>query len=484
MTSFVSVVDRSTGAVLAQTPNANTQVASESIMKLLLAAYYLVSAGGYTQTPAARLTQLSYMLRYSDDDTATALFTPAAIPAIAARYGLTNTSNATDDPGHWGAARITAADMTRFLYQASVDPEVGPWLLPVMAQTAATGTGEDSDFSQAFGLNAISGTHGSKQGWGCDSYWTDPQCVISSVGYTAGAFVAILQLGDGYPDPMRATATEAATVIARATTAVLPVGSLDGVTSPAPDTLAVSGWAADPAAPGAPVSVQVIVTGPNGRKEFDGTSTGGPRPDVAAATPWAGAATGFSVDVQPQGAGSNQVCVNAVPATSGSSPQSVGCQTVSVSNLVGAVDAAEVLDDQIVVSGWAANPGNPGEQVQVQLTDTGPGGAVTLPGSPAGDDGPVATAGNPDYGGDHGFATTAPLTEPGAAHPVRHREQRRCRGGRRRRRPAAGLPDRDRPAGRRRWLAGPDPDRRRRDHGLRLGAGPERLGRAPADPAV
>jgi hypothetical protein len=235
------------------------------------------------------------MLRYSDDDTATALFTPAAIPAIAARYGLTNTSNATDDPGHWGAARITAADMTRFLYQASVDPEVGPWLLPVMAQTAATGTGEDSDFSQAFGLNAISGTHGSKQGWGCDSYWTDPQCVIGSVGYTAGAFVAILQLGDGYPDPMRATATEAASVIARATTAVLPVR---------------------------------------------------------------------------------------------------------------------------------------------------------------------------------------------AAHPVRHRGQRRRRGGRRRRRPAAWLPDRDRPAGRRRWLAGSDPDRRRRDHGFRLGAGPERLGRAPADPAV
>ncbi len=346
VTSFVSVVDRTTGAVLAQTSNANTQVASESIMKLLLAAYYLVSNGGYTQTPAARLSQLSYMLRYSDDDTATELFTPAAIPTIAARYGLTNTTNAIDDPGHWGAARITAADMTRFLYQTSIDPQVGPWLLPVMAQTATTGTGEDSDFSQAFGLNAISGTHGSKQGWGCDSYWTDPQCVISSVGYTSNAFVAILQLGDGYPDPMRATATEAATEISRGTTTVVPIGNLDGVTSPAPDILAVAGWAADPAAPGAPVSVQVIVTGPNGRKEFDGTSTGGPRPDVAAATPWVGAATGFSVDVQPQGAGSNQVCVNVVPAGSGSSPQSVGCQTVSVSNLVGAVDSADVRDDQ------------------------------------------------------------------------------------------------------------------------------------------
>ena len=41
-------------------------------------------------------TQLSYMLRFSDDDTATALFSANAIPAIAARYGMTNTSNATD----------------------------------------------------------------------------------------------------------------------------------------------------------------------------------------------------------------------------------------------------------------------------------------------------------------------------------------------------------------------------------------------------
>ena len=136
VTSFVSVVDRTTGAVLAQTSNANTPVASESIMKLFLAAYYLVQDGGYQNTAPSVKDQLSYMLRYSDDDTATALFTPDAIPAIATRYGLTNTSNATDDPGHWGAARITASDMTRFLYHASQDPDVGPWLLPVMAQTA------------------------------------------------------------------------------------------------------------------------------------------------------------------------------------------------------------------------------------------------------------------------------------------------------------------------------------------------------------
>ncbi len=110
-------------------------------MKLFLAAYYILLYGGYTATPASVLSRLSYMLRYSDDDTASSLFTSSAIPTVAARYGLSATTNATDRPGHWGAARITAHDMTQFLYRASRDAEVGPWLIPVMAQTEALRVG-------------------------------------------------------------------------------------------------------------------------------------------------------------------------------------------------------------------------------------------------------------------------------------------------------------------------------------------------------
>lgn len=105
VTDYLSVVDRSTGAVLAETANAGQQVASESIMKLFLATYYLLLYGGYTHTPADVRSRLSYMLRYSDDATASALFTSSAIPTVAARYGLSATTNATDRPGHWGAAR-------------------------------------------------------------------------------------------------------------------------------------------------------------------------------------------------------------------------------------------------------------------------------------------------------------------------------------------------------------------------------------------
>src|SRR5664279_4009352 len=190
VTSFISVVDRGTGAITAQTGNAQTQVASESIMKLLLASYYLVLYGGYAATPDSVKNQLAYMLEYSDDATASALFSANAGPTIAARYGLGNTTNASDRVGHWGAVRITAGDMTRFLFQASQDTAVGPWLIPVMAQTAPNGS---DGFDQHFGLNALGGDHGSKQGWGCDSFWTSPSCAIHSVGYTDRSFVAVLQ---------------------------------------------------------------------------------------------------------------------------------------------------------------------------------------------------------------------------------------------------------------------------------------------------
>jgi len=206
---YLSVLDRSSGAVLAQS-SSGTQVASESIMKLMLAAYYLVLVGGYQHQSAGVLADLSYMIRYSDDSTANAYFSSAAIPTIAARYGMRSTINATDRVGHWGAARITAADMTTFLYRAGRDAQVGPWLLPVMAAVAPSGS---DGFNQAFGMNSLSGTHGSKQGWGNDQFWSSASNVINSVGYTDRYYVAILQNSYTYADPARATASFAARTI-------------------------------------------------------------------------------------------------------------------------------------------------------------------------------------------------------------------------------------------------------------------------------
>ena len=82
--------------MLSQTGNAGAQVASESIMKLILAAYYLRMYGGYDRTPQNIRDRLQYMLIYSDDGTASSMFTTSAIPTIAAVYGLGSTINATD----------------------------------------------------------------------------------------------------------------------------------------------------------------------------------------------------------------------------------------------------------------------------------------------------------------------------------------------------------------------------------------------------
>jgi hypothetical protein len=69
-------------------------------------------------------------------------------------------------------------------------------------------------------MNSLSGTHGSKQGWGGDQFWTAASSVINSVGYTDRYFVAILQNSHSYPDPARSTATYAARTIAASRKAV------------------------------------------------------------------------------------------------------------------------------------------------------------------------------------------------------------------------------------------------------------------------
>ena len=409
VTSFISVVDRSTGVVTAQTDNAQSQVASESIMKLLLASYYLVLYGGYTATPDSVRNRLAYMLEYSDDDTASALFSADAVPSMAARYGLGNTTNATDRVGHWGAVRITAGDMTTFLFRASQDPAVGPWLIPVMAQTAPNGS---DGFDQHFGLNALGGDHGSKQGWGCDSYWTSPSCAIHSVGYTDRSFVAVLQLSRNYPDPMRETSTHAAAVIQQSTSRPLPIGALDVVANPANTLLTAAGWAADPEAPGQVEAVHVYVTGPAGTQ---GTafSTGVSRPDVAAAFPWAGGATGFSANVAPMGEGANSVCAFAIEVNPPQTNPVLGCRTIQVRNAFGYLDGVGMATGQIVAGGWALNPNNPGEHVEIHVYDFGPSGTRGYPGFLAGGSRPDVPVVFPGYGPDHGFSAGIPSVEVG-----------------------------------------------------------------------
>ena len=200
----ISVVDRATGDHIAASGGAE-QYISESIVKLFTVAYYEHRAGGNLDD--AMSSRLRSMIINSDDAIESSLWNTDIVPDAAATYGLPNTVNGPKTGPHdWGWELITADDETHFLFAMSKDPEVAPLLMPAMAAVAPNGS---DGFDQSFGLNALSGDHGSKQGW--TDVGSTPAVQIHSVGWTDRYFVAILQTSTtaGY-DAMRAAATATA----------------------------------------------------------------------------------------------------------------------------------------------------------------------------------------------------------------------------------------------------------------------------------
>ena len=203
----VAVVDRSTGELVAES-NGDQQYISESIVKLFTVAYYLVQAGGRPDDSMAQT--LRTMIINSDDGIQSTLWNTDIVPTVAARYGLENTSNGPKTGPHdWGWELITADDEAKFLYEMSNDPLVGPLLMDAMANVAETGS---DGFDQEFGMNALTGDHGSKQGW--TDLGSIGRVQIHSVGWTDEYFVAILQTsGSSDYDTMRADATATARAV-------------------------------------------------------------------------------------------------------------------------------------------------------------------------------------------------------------------------------------------------------------------------------
>jgi hypothetical protein len=338
VTSYITVVDRATGEVVGETDNAHTQVASESIMKLFLATYYATEAGGADLLTPDRRSSLEEMIEFSDDDIASALFTSEAIPSQAQRYGLTETANA-DNPGEWGAARISAHDMAVFLYRMSQDPQVGPWLMGVMAQTAPNG---NDGFDQYWGFNALDGNHGSKQGWGSEN-WTSQRNAVHSVGYTDRWFAAVLQTGgSGTYYTMHDTATRTAALIQAAPPVSLaPAGKLESVAAAAATpveggTATVTGWSFDPTDAAARIAVDVVDTGPAGPVTTRVTAEVD-RPDVSVTTGAPGP-HGFVATLPLAGAGTHTVCAYGLDGGDAADTP-LGCQDLVVAAAPAPVDA-------------------------------------------------------------------------------------------------------------------------------------------------
>ena len=203
----VAVVDRQTGTRVASS-GGDEQYISESIVKLFTVAYYSVQAGG--QPAQSMSTRLRTMIINSDDQIESALWNVDIVPSMAARYGLEHTSNGPKTgPNDWGWEMITANDEADFLFRMSSDPEVAPLLMDAMANVALTGS---DGFDQDFGMNALTGDHGSKQGW--TDVGSDGQVQIHSVGWTDRYFVAILQTSSGADyDTLRAASTRTARAV-------------------------------------------------------------------------------------------------------------------------------------------------------------------------------------------------------------------------------------------------------------------------------
>lgn len=411
ITAYISVVDRGTGVVAGETANAHTQVASESIMKLFIAGWYAVGAGGWDRLPASRRSQLEYMIKVSDDGTASALFNPAIIPDQAGRYGLTETANA-NPARRWGAARITAHDMSLFLYRMSTDAVVGPWLMSVMTQTAPNGS---DGFDQRFGFNALSGEHGSKQGWGSDNF-TAQVNAVHSVGFTDRWFAAVLQTGGaGTYLPMRGTADFAARLIQAAPrpSADNPIGNWEGAS--ANDLNATfSGWALDPNDPAAGIQVDVYDTGPRGVRAQRVTA-GDPRPDVNAVLGVPGD-HGFAGRIALVGGGIHRICLYAINVGAGDTNPTLGCREVAVQDSpIGVLDTVTLAGFTLTVAGWAVDSDQRRRPAAIHVYDTRADGSVTgyvLPGPAVAR--PDVAAAYPGVGPNQGFRNTIRVTGGGS----------------------------------------------------------------------
>ncbi len=192
-----------------------------------------------------------------------------------------------------------------------------------------------------------------------------------------------------------------------------PIGALDSVVPSGIRQLAVRGWAADPAVPGAAEQVHVYVSGPAGIRGYPGTVTTLARPDVARVHPWAGGRSGFAASVAPEGLGVNTVCVYAIKVRPPGANPNIGCRSVLVLNSFGVVDAATVSGNTISVVGWALNPNDHAEHVQIHIYDTSVAGTRGYPGFLANRARPDVGRVYPGYGNTHGYRATIPAGAKG-----------------------------------------------------------------------
>ncbi|MFI9201059.1 hypothetical protein [Streptomyces sp. NPDC053048] len=164
----VAVFDRQAGA-FTTTHDAHARFRSASVVKLLIALDHLWSSGRHP-LPAGDGERLDLMLRSSDDDAASELWTrnggAAIVERAAARLRLADTvPPPSAHPGYWGYTGLSAADVVT-VYRYLLDEAPASVRERVMGSLrGATRLGTDG-FDQSFGIAAaFDRPWAVKQGW-------------------------------------------------------------------------------------------------------------------------------------------------------------------------------------------------------------------------------------------------------------------------------------------------------------------------------
>jgi hypothetical protein len=179
-----------------------------------------------------------------------------------------------------------------------------------------------------------------------------------------------------------------------------PLANWDSLTVSG-SNLTVGGWAMDPDAPTAPVSVHVYVDGGGAAVTANGS-----RPDVGAAFPDAGSAHGFS-HTRTVSPGVHNVCVYAIDLDNPSRNTPLGCRSIAVGLAlpVGNWEVLATSGSTVSVAGWAMDRDNPTTPVPVHVYVDGGGTALTANG-----DRPDVGAAFPGAGNAHGFSWTTAVS--------------------------------------------------------------------------
>jgi GH25 family lysozyme M1 (1,4-beta-N-acetylmuramidase) len=202
-----------------------------------------------------------------------------------------------------------------------------------------------------------------------------------------------------------------------------PVGAYDTlsvVQTPGAAKLQVTGWALDKAKPAGSVPVHIYVKSPDGANVGYAFTADKPRSDVNNALGVVGN-HGFQSTIDISSTGIYTVCSYAIPiAPLPSSPTSLGCKTIQVSNTPpprGYVDnvSVQIVSGArygILTQGWTYDPGVPGSSNPVHVYLTYPDG--TRSGFAFTADQPRDDV-NAAFGisGNHGYATFVPITQRG-----------------------------------------------------------------------